>query len=80
MRVVVKLFATYAEAFGGQEIALELPAGAKAADVVAAVLARPEAARLPPAPAVAINLRYARPDSVVHQGDEVALIPPVAGG
>jgi len=29
---------------------------------------------------VAVNLRYAKPDQVLHDEDEVALIPPVGGG
>ena len=36
--------------------------------------------RLPPSPLVAVNERYARLDQVLHPGDEVAVIPPVAGG
>ena len=35
---------------------------------------------LPAAPLVAVNERYASLDSVINEGDEVALIPPVAGG
>jgi molybdopterin converting factor small subunit len=38
------------------------------------------ARRLPPAPLVAVNERYARPDQVLRAGDAVAVIPPVAGG
>jgi molybdopterin synthase catalytic subunit len=70
----------YAEAFGRGEIPLELPAGATAADALAAVRARPGAERLPPSPMIAVNQRYARPETPLNEGDEVALIPPVAGG
>jgi molybdopterin converting factor small subunit len=35
---------------------------------------------LPPAPLIALNREYAAPDDVVRANDEVALIPPVAGG
>ncbi len=80
IRVRVRLFASYAEAAGTDRMELALPAGATAADCLAAVRAEPWAARVPPSPAVAINLRYARPETAVHDGDEVALIPPVAGG
>ena len=31
-------------------------------------------------PMVAVNEAYARPDTPLHSGDEVAFIPPVAGG
>jgi len=29
---------------------------------------------------VAVNADYAEPDVVLHQGDDVCLIPPVSGG
>ena len=80
MRVRVRFFASYAEAFGRQEMDLELQAGASVADCVAALRADPAAARLPPRPLVAVNQRYARPETPLAEGDEVALIPPVAGG
>ena len=35
---------------------------------------------LPPSPLLAVNQSYASPSAVVHGGDEVAIIPPVAGG
>jgi molybdopterin converting factor subunit 1 len=80
IRVRVRLFASYAEAAGTDELDLALPAGATAADCLAAVRAAPWAARVPPSPAVAVNRRYAKADAALHDGDEVALIPPVAGG
>ena len=79
MRVRLRLFAMYAEALGS-ELALELPAGATAADVLAQVRRRPGAERLPPKPMIAVNQRYAKPETKLAEGDEVALIPPVAGG
>jgi len=36
--------------------------------------------RLPPRPLVAINQEYATLQSELHGGEEVAVIPPVAGG
>ncbi|MEM8874929.1 MAG: MoaD/ThiS family protein [Planctomycetota bacterium] len=35
---------------------------------------------LPGTYAVAVNLEYADDDTVIAEGDEVALIPPVSGG
>lgn len=69
----------YAEALGG-ELLLELPPGATAADALAAVRRRPGTERLPPGPLIAVNQRYAKPETALQDGDEVALIPPVAGG
>lgn len=78
--VTVLLFASYADALGTRALTLELPSGATAADVVAAVRGRPGAERLPDAPLIAVNQRYATADRALAAADEVALLPPVAGG
>jgi len=51
-----------------------------AADALAAVRSESWASRLPPSPAVAVNRRYAGREVALRDGDEVAIIPPVAGG
>jgi len=80
MTVTVLLFASYADALGTSSIPLELPAGATVGDVVARVQQMPGAARLPKNPLVAVNERYAKRERAIAPGDEVAIIPPVAGG
>ncbi len=80
IRVRLLLFASYAEAAGREEMELTLAPGSTTADALAAVRREPWAARLPPRPAVAGNLRYATREVALADGDEVALIPPVAGG
>lgn len=80
MTVTVLLFASYADALGANSLALELPAGATVSDVVARVQQMPGAARLPKNPLVAVNERYVKRDRPISPGDEVAIIPPVAGG
>jgi molybdopterin converting factor small subunit len=47
---------------------------------VAQLRALPGGAALPVSPLVAVNLTYARADQRVVSGDEIAIIPPVAGG
>ena len=80
MTVTVLLFASYADALGADTLALELPSGATVGDVVTHVQALPGAGRLPRNPLVAVNERYVKRDRVIAAGDEVAIIPPVAGG
>ncbi len=80
MTVTVLLFASYAESVGASSIDVELPSGATVADVIGSVRELPGAGRLPREPLVAVNERYAARHDVVHAGDEVAIIPPVAGG
>ncbi len=80
MRIRLLLFASYAEALGRSEMPLDLPDGSSVAAVLARLREDPAAGRLPPSPLVAVNQRYAKADTVLGDGDEVALIPPVAGG
>lgn len=80
MSVTVLLFASYADALGAPSLSVDLPEDATVADLVRAVRARPGAGCLPDQPMVAVNQRYARLSSPLRAGDEVALIPPVAGG
>lgn len=80
MTVRVLLFASYADALGASEIALELPAGARVRDVLARVQAMASGKRIPDRPLLAVNQRYAAADHPLSATDEVAIIPPVAGG
>ncbi len=80
MSVRVLLFASYADALGQDEIAVEAGDGATVGDVLARLRTLPGADRLPAKPLVAVNARYADPGDRVRPGDEVAIIPPVAGG
>jgi molybdopterin converting factor subunit 1 len=80
MTVTVLLFASYADALGMSSLAVELAPGATVGDVVSHVRALPGAQRLPADPLLAVNERYAKRDHILASGDEVAIIPPVAGG
>lgn len=78
--VRVLLFASYADALGASAIDVELTPDARVRDILSSVLARSGAHRLPPSPMVALNAEYAQMDDLVTERDEVAIIPPVAGG
>lgn len=80
MTVAVLLFASYADVLGGDRITVDVPAGASVRDLLDRVRSLPGADRLPPAPMVAVNQQYATAHQRLTAGDEVALIPPVAGG
>ena len=80
MTLRVLLFASYADALGAPEVALDLPDGARVRDVLAHVQAMAAGKRLPANPMVAVNERYTAPDQPVSSVDEIAIIPPVAGG
>lgn len=80
VNVTVLVFAAYAEALGADTLEISVPDGATFGDVVTAVRRLPGGDRLPAAPLVARNQRYATLADLVAPSDELALIPPVAGG
>ncbi len=74
-------FAAYRDLLGHAELEVELPDGATVADLVERLRARGAPFDgLPPRPTVAVNRAYASLSSSLGAGDEVAFIPPVAGG
>lgn len=77
MKVIVKYFARLREERGYAEERVDLATGATVADVWRAVTADQA---LPANILIAVNQEYARQDSPVVEGDEVAFFPPVTGG
>lgn len=76
----VLLFASYADAFGASSVTVSVDEPATTADLVGALRALPGGSVLPETPLVAIDRRFARGIVPVHPDQEIALIPPVAGG
>jgi len=81
MRVKVVFFGILKDLVGSSEAQLELRAGATAAELWTALQAQtPALARFQKSVAVAVNQHYSEPGTLLHEGDEVALLPPVSGG
>ena len=79
--VRVQFFARYAEMVGRREAAVVVTLPATVGDVVRRVREElPGARGLPERPLTAVNLKHVKLDATVRDGDEVALLPPVAGG
>jgi molybdopterin synthase sulfur carrier subunit len=76
----VLLFGRYAELLGADRLEISLAPGATVADALQAVRERPAGNLLPHQPLCAVNLRQAGLDEMLHAGDELALLPPLAGG
>ncbi|OLD76022.1 MAG: hypothetical protein AUF71_00685 [Gemmatimonadetes bacterium 13_1_20CM_69_52] len=77
----VRLFARYAELVGRAEAAVSVSLPATVDDVVRRLRDEfPGARELPERPLAAVNLRQVKLDTRVKDGDEVALLPPIAGG
>lgn len=79
--VTVKLFAAYQEAYGVPELVLQLPKDTPVVAVQDRLLQEhPELAQWRSITRFGINLQFVEPDTVLQEGDEVVLIPPVSGG
>jgi sulfur-carrier protein len=76
----VLLFASYADAFGASTVTISVPEPATVADVVGALRELPGGGALPASPLVAVDRRYTPGSVPVSRGQEIAVIPPVAGG
>lgn len=81
MRLRVRFFATYREIVGAKEIAWTADPGTTLGEFVDALLRRhPRLAPHRGTMMVAVNQAFAEPSTVLREGDEVALLPPVSGG
>ncbi|HEY1590163.1 MAG TPA: molybdenum cofactor biosynthesis protein MoaE [Solirubrobacteraceae bacterium] len=76
MEVRVRLFAALRERYGAPEVVLELPDGARVGDAIERLADVTQGCEA----VIAVNREYAEPAEPLHDGDEVALIPPVSGG
>jgi molybdopterin synthase catalytic subunit/molybdopterin converting factor small subunit len=76
VKVTVRLFAGLREQAGQSRREVELPSGARVADVWPLL----ELGEVPPGLLYAVNREYAAADAPLGDGDELALIPPVSGG
>lgn len=81
MRIRLLLFALYRDLTGIGELDVEVSDAVDAAAALAELRARDSRlAPLPDRPVIAINREYAMLHTQLRDGDELALLPPVAGG
>ena len=81
MRVDVLCFGVLKDFFGGERDVVELADGATVDALVMLLRGRgAKDATVWGSLAVAVNREYAGRATVLHDGDEVALLPPVSGG
>ncbi len=81
MRVTVRLFARLRDLAGAGELIRDVPAPATIHTVWQSLTAEmPSLAEYESTMSVAVNAEYARMAAAVHDGDEVAFLPPVSGG
>jgi MoaE-MoaD fusion protein len=81
VRIQILYFAVLRERLGREQEAIEVPDAACVSDALAVLSARhPTVASLLPRVQTAVNRAFADATALLHDGDELALIPPVAGG
>jgi molybdopterin converting factor subunit 1 len=81
MRIQVKLFATLRQLAGWSQQTIELADGSTLNTLLIQLTERHPALNLTGRTLyAAINLEFAKPEQVLTDGDEVALMPPVSGG
>ncbi|HET8623330.1 MAG TPA: MoaD/ThiS family protein [Gemmatimonadales bacterium] len=74
------LFASYAEVVGRGAVTLTLTAPATVRSALWELRRLPGGERLPERPLVAVNHTHAALDTPLSPNDEVAILPPLAGG
>lgn len=81
IKVKVKFFAAPREALGSDEMELELPAGSTVDDLIDTLQERyPVLEAYTRFLSVAVNRAYVGMRTELHDGDEIACLPPVGGG
>lgn len=81
MKVSLKLFASIREAVGASDLIVDLPDGVTLADLLGRLKSdHPSVSDLTEHLTYAVNRRYATLDQPLSDGDEVVILPPVAGG
>jgi MoaD family protein len=81
MKIRVRFFAAPREALGKSELEVTLPAGATVTDLIEHLQAEyPILRAYTRFLSVAVNKAYVGWETELHDGDEVACLPPVGGG
>ncbi len=79
--ITVKLFAAFSEAYGVSELTLEFPLLTPVSQVLERAIAQhPQLEQWRDRTRFGLNLEFVSPDTILQDGDEVVLIPPVSGG
>lgn len=74
--LTIRTFARYKHLLGFDSLTLALPEPPR----LGVLLQDPRFARLPAEALLAVNQSFADRDARLHDGDEIALMPPVSGG
>jgi sulfur-carrier protein len=81
IQVTVKLFAVYQEVFNTPELNLLLPVATSVGKLLETLIEqKPQLAKWQTVTRFGVNLKFVEANTILQDGDEVVLIPPVSGG
>jgi molybdopterin synthase sulfur carrier subunit len=81
IEITVKLFAIYQETYQKDELKMSLPSRSSVQDVLEQIIqAHPSLERWRSLTRFGVNLQFVSSETILENGDEVVLIPPVNGG
>lgn len=80
MKITLLAFGIVKDIFKSSSVEIELPEGATTADLKATIHSLYPAMQQLVTYMVAVNNEYSPEDMVIHEGDEIAIVPPVSGG
>jgi len=81
MKVKTKFFAAIKDIVGTPEVELELPDGITAGGLFQRYCQQhTPLSRYANNTMISVNLEFVPPETRLHEGDEIAFIPPVSGG
>ena len=81
IEVTVKRFAAYQEAYNQPELQLTLPRETKVQDLLEKILQeKPQLEQWRDVTRFGVNLQFVAGNTLLNDGDEIVLIPPVSGG
>lgn len=81
IKIKVKLFAIYQEAFETSELDLVLSNKSSVGNVLQSLIEqKPYLAKWREVTRFGVNLQFVESDTLLQDGDEIVLIPPVSGG
>jgi len=80
MKIKILAFGISRDILGGSTVEMQIPDGARVADLRIALNAQYPALQKLANLAIALNTEYAKEEQEIDERDEIVLIPPVSGG
>ena len=80
MIIYLRFFALYKEKSGTANTTIDMPSGSSVDDLINKMHEIYPSLPRNTTTLIAVNYQYVESDTILHDGDEIAIIPPVSGG